>query len=229
MKITDVQPPSPVQSSNTSKLNVESRMWSLETQSLAPGVIGAAVLAGNTRMTFSEVISLWHIDEIFVSEWVSQLAAIPFDAYCWETPPLTEPMLAKPFECVFVDSPALAKLEPNSQPFREHFRQSRGSVAFPSLGRDALLVAPCPVNDTTRYTHLACFLRSAAENEAYQLWMAVAQALEDRLSDTSLWLSTAGLGVSWLHVRLDTRPKYYRHRAYTSPQYWTNRSEWRGI
>ena len=33
--------------------------------------------------------------------------------------------------------------------------------------------------------------------------------------DMPLWVSTAGLGVSWLHVRLDARPKYYRHDAYT--------------
>jgi hypothetical protein len=198
-------------------------MWCLETQSLAPGIIGAAVMAGNACMTFSQVISLWRNDEAFVAEWVDQLAAIPFEAYCLETPPLTKPMLGKLFECVFVESPALAKTEADSQPFREHFRKSGGSVAFPSLGKDALLVAPCPVRDSTRYTHLACFLRSAAKDEAHQLWMAVAQGLEDRLSDTPLWLSTAGLGVSWLHVRLDTRPKYYRHRLYASPQYWANR------
>jgi len=28
------------------------------------------------------------------------------------------------------------------------------------------------------------------------------------------WLSTAGGGVAWLHVRLDTRPKYYRYNPY---------------
>jgi uncharacterized protein DUF6940 len=28
------------------------------------------------------------------------------------------------------------------------------------------------------------------------------------------WVSTAGMGVPWLHVRLDTRPTYYRHAAY---------------
>jgi len=30
------------------------------------------------------------------------------------------------------------------------------------------------------------------------------------------WVSTAGMGVPWLHVRLDTRPKYYRHAPYRS-------------
>lgn len=199
-------------------------MWYLETQSLAPGVIAAAVLTGNARMTFSQVISLWRSDETFVAEWVAWLAAIPFDAYCLETPPLTKSMLSRSFECVFVASPVLARIEADSQPFEEHFGKSRGSVAFPSLGKDALLVAPCPVSDSTCYAHLACFMRSAAKDEAYQLWRTVAQALDDRLSDTPLWLSTAGLGVSWLHVRLDTRPKYYRHRVYASPQYWTSKS-----
>jgi hypothetical protein len=200
-------------------------MWRLETQSLTSGVIGAAVLAGDARMTFAEVMSLWRDDKTFVAEWVAQLTAIPFDAYCLETPPLTKPVLSKSFECVFVDSPALARLEADSRPFQEHFRKSGGSVAFPSLGKDALLVAPCPVNDSTCYTHLACFLRSATGEESYQLWKTVALALDDQLADAPLWLSTAGLGVSWLHVRLDKRPKYYRHRVFASPQYWMNGSQ----
>jgi hypothetical protein len=36
-----------------------------------------------------------------------------------------------------------------------------------------------------------------------------------RVSTTPVWLSTAGAGVAWLHVRLDDRPKYYSHRPYT--------------
>lgn len=199
-------------------------MWSLETQSLAPDIIAAAVLAGDARMTFAQVISHWRDDETFVAEWVAGLAAIPFAGYCFETPPLTQSILNSPFECVFVESPTLARLEADAQPFREHFRKAQGSVAFPSLGKDALLVAPCPVSDSTCYTHLACFVRSAAKTETYQLWRTVALGLDGRLANTPLWLSTAGLGVSWLHVRLDTRPKYYRHRPYASPQYWTNGS-----
>jgi hypothetical protein len=199
-------------------------MWRIETEFLAPGVLGAVALDDTVRMTFLQVISLWRNDERFVAEWAAQLAAIPFNAYCFETPPLTKPVLNRPFECVFVESPALAKLEADSRPFQEHFRESAGSVAFPSLGKDALLVAPCPVSDSTCYTHLACFLRSATNEEAHQLWREVAQGLDDRLADAPLWLSTAGLGVSWLHVRLDTRPKYYRHRVYASPQYWETKS-----
>ena len=32
-----------------------------------------------------------------------------------------------------------------------------------------------------------------------------------------LWLNTSGAAVAWLHVRLDSSPKYYRHREYAMP------------
>ena len=30
----------------------------------------------------------------------------------------------------------------------------------------------------------------------------------------NVWLSTAGDGIAWLHVRMDPRPKYYQHTEY---------------
>jgi len=38
--------------------------------------------------------------------------------------------------------------------------------------------------------------------------------MQKRINAKRVWLSTAGMGVSWLHVRLDDRPKYYGHRPY---------------
>ena len=38
--------------------------------------------------------------------------------------------------------------------------------------------------------------------------------MQRRLSAKPVWLSTAGAGVSWLHVRLDDRPKYYGYAPY---------------
>ena len=88
-------------------------------------------------------------------------------------------------------------------------------VRFDNLGRDAHLVAPC---DSTRpYAHLAVFVRTAPASTNRALWAAAADALEERTGARPLWLSTAGLGVYWLHLRLDSRPKYYTYAPYRRP------------
>jgi len=127
---------------------------------------------------------------------------------------VTSQNLQQAFECVFVSSPLLAGMPPDSSPFAEYFRTDCSVVAFESLGRDALLVAPCPGMQVDNFAHLARFVATASAERASAFWMAVGEALEKMLGASPTWLSTAGLGVSWLHVRLDTRPKYYRHAPY---------------
>jgi hypothetical protein len=48
---------------------------------------------------------------------------------------------------------------------------------------------------------------------------ATGAAVAARLSARPLWLSTSGLGVAWLHVRLDSRPKYYSYAPYRRSEY----------
>jgi uncharacterized protein DUF6940 len=47
------------------------------------------------------------------------------------------------------------------------------------------------------------------ESQRVALWHAVGGAMRRRVGSKPVWLSTAGAGVSSLHVRLDDRPKYY--------------------
>jgi hypothetical protein len=46
------------------------------------------------------------------------------------------------------------------------------------------------------------------------LWIEVAEVHDGAMGEEPRWLSTSGLGVFWLHVRLDQRPKYYAHTPY---------------
>ena len=195
-------------------------MWAFETRALAQSVIAVTTVSNDERMTFADVVSGWSTSPEFTARWVAALNAIPFEAYCWESPPLTASDLDRAFECVLVDSPALTRVSADSAPFEEHFKGAHGCVVFPSLGKDATLIAPCPDDASTSYAHLAAFLRSASTAQVEELWQALAFSLRDCVRTAPLWLSTAGLGVSWLHVRLDSRPKYYRYRPYTSPQFW---------
>lgn len=140
---------------------------------------------------------------------------MPFDGYCWECRPVSQAMVSRPFECVFVVSPALVRLPPDPRDFSGHFRVDESVATFANLGGDATLVAPAPGPRETDYSHLASFTATAPLAQQDALWRAVGEAMRRGIGLKPVWLSTAGLGVAWLHVRLDSRPKYYRHRAYT--------------
>ena len=116
-----------------------------------------------------------------------------------------------------MDSPQLAKVRPNPSAFERYFQSTNendGIVTFENLGKDAVLVAPSPRAPLSAYPHLAAFVRNAPESQKQALWQRVGETLERCLSQRPLWLSTSGLGVYWLHVRLDSYPKYYTHRPY---------------
>lgn len=165
-------------------------------------------------MSFAEVCDAWRTNRPFRAFWSSGLCGVPFGAYCWECPPVTGATRGSPFECVFVASPALARMRPEPEAFAKHFRADSVVVTFANLGGDALLVAPCPGPPGSDYSHLGSFTASAPPASQDALWQAVGEAMQRQIGDRPVWLSTAGLGVGWLHVRLDDRPKYYRHAPY---------------
>jgi hypothetical protein len=164
--------------------------------------------------TFAEVVRGWQEDADFRTLFNALLADAPFTAFRWETPAVTAATLTRPFEFVLLDSPDLAR-RPDPEAFAEHFGEAAADVVvFPNLGRDAVLVVPCPVAQPSAYGHLAAFVRLAPERQRAALWQAVGAAVARRVGANPVWLSTAGAGVSWLHVRLDDRPKYYGYGPY---------------
>jgi hypothetical protein len=139
-----------------------------------------------------------------------EMRAAPFVAFRWETPPLTANTIDQPFECLLHDSPDLdVRADPIE--FETYFRPGADVVCFENLGADALMIVPCPISTSANYSHIAAFHRSAPSSQQHAFWIAVAQAVLKRIGSQPLWLSTAGGGVDWLHMRLGKRPKYYRH------------------
>jgi len=145
---------------------------------------------------------------------IEALRAAPFAAYFWETPPTLDD--DRPFECVVIDAPSLRGAQANPNAFADRFLEpSRSIASFENLGGDAELIVPRPL-DSWDGAHLAAFIRSAPDELVHDLFRAVAESAVRRLGTRGgpIWVSTAGLGVSWLHVRLDARPKYYAHGPY---------------
>jgi len=173
------------------------------------------ILRDAEPLRYADVLGLWQRDESFRSFFMSLLADAPFPAFRWETPPVTTDTVNRQFEFVILDSPWLA-LRPDSTPFADYFTadSDSGIVAFENLGRDATLVVPCPRGPDSVYGHLAAFTRQAPEEQNHGLWIIVGRTMQKRISDKPVWLSTAGGGVAWLHVRLDSYPKYYGFAPY---------------
>ncbi len=168
-------------------------------------------------LSFEEVIYLWREDKSFCSFFISVLDKTPYEAYFWETPPVNQDTLDRDFEFVWIESSALASVQPEAHTFREHFdseSEIRGVTSFWNLGRDSRLVAPYPKTPVSDYSHLAAFMRNASNEQKQAFWRIVGEEMKDQISNKPLWLSTSGLGVYWLHVRLDSRPKYYQHTPY---------------
>ena len=189
-------------------------IWQAEAEELDAATLRLGFRDGGGLLDYGAVLAGWRGDGGFRDAFSEALAAAPYTAFLWETPPITARTLGRPFECVAIDSPALAAMTPEPEAFAAHF--GGAAVAdFANLGGDAHLVAPAPAGGS--YPHLAAFLRGAPSTQRQALWQRVGAAAAARLSERPLWISSCGLGVAWLHVRLDQRPKYYRYGPYRTP------------
>jgi hypothetical protein len=144
------------------------------------------------------------------------LRASPFRAYLWETPAVLPGDDGAEAEMVVTESTALSRSRSDPSSFADSFRASRSVATFANLRGDAVLVAPHPEHAPDS-AHLAAFVRSAPDDVVDALWIAVSDAVSDWLATRRrrVWVSTSGLAVPWLHVRLDSMPKYYSYRPYT--------------
>ena len=193
-------------------------MWNHRTEIIANGRGQRIVLIRDGEpLPYSGVIGLWQADANFRAYFTGLLAAAPYRAFRWETPAICGSTKGIPFECVVLDDPSL-DCTPEPWVFAAHFAkpgEEDSVLAFANLGHDAVLVAPRPLGPEDNYGHLAAFLRQAPEIQIHAFWRRVGLEMERRLTQPGpIWLSTAGGAVAWLHVRLDTRPKYYRHTPY---------------
>lgn len=192
-------------------------MWTSRSKFIdSDNVSQISILQSDRTVTYSEVIRLWQEDFNFRIFFISLLANSPYKAYFWETPPITNSTCDRPFEFVLTNNPRLAKVKPNHQSFQQYFQSGEDVVTFANLRKDASLVVPRPLTKESAYPHLAAFVRNAPEEQQHLLWQTLGKEVKANLSQKPLWVSTSGLGVYWLHIRLDSYPKYYSYKQYTA-------------
>lgn len=190
-------------------------MWETTTSGI-PGGFEYDVHQDGSVLSFRQLFERLGSSPDFADWYSESLGNFEADAFYWELPPLTHSTLDDDARYVLIEAPMLARLPAEPSPFAAHFEKNPNEdvVVFPNLGRDATLIVPAPRGPLDAYPHFAAFLRKADQSQVRSLWRVTAETVLDHVSDRPTWVSTAGGGVFWLHLRLDSRPKYYQHRPY---------------
>jgi hypothetical protein len=188
-------------------------------KALTKNTLQFQIKQNDVLLTFEQVIFLWKTSKEFRLFYTQLLRAVPFTAFFWENKSVENSTIQQTYEFVVVGTNAFKNKKPNPNPFQSYFSrdQNKTVVCFDNLGKNARLVVPCPSNSSNEvYTHLGAFVNNASYAQIDLFWQQIGLETEQSTNDKPLWLSTSGLGVYWLHARLDQRPKYYTHTPYRS-------------
>lgn len=195
-----------------------SAIWTAEREVLPEGRGEKLVILRNgSAASFSEVIAGWQESAECRALFVDALAITRFAAFFWEMPPIVRGRMERAYECVLLPAEALAGLEPEPHAYAAKFVTTEETVTtFANLGGDALLVVPRQIGAAEAYAHLAAFVRAAPAAQRHDFLRVLGRAADCELKSRAgrIWISTSGLGVAWLHARLDSSPKYYQHPPY---------------
>ena len=105
----------------------------------------------------------------------------------------------------------------NKTSFSEKIEAAQGKekyvTSFPNLSGDTILVIPMP-NSGKSYATIKDFTDNAPLVQQQEFWKRVAKLAKEQMKiHKRVWVSTHGLGVPYLHVRICNKPKYYFSKA----------------
>lgn len=139
----------------------------------------------------------------FMSRFLLHLQRVPY-ADCYLEMSKATP--DQPFSFKVINAKgALKAKSADRTAYDEHCSGSARVSVFKNLDGDALLVIPCDKDKD--YGHLVSFTASAPKQLQIELWREVFAIV--KRDAQAAYVSTHGLGVPWLHVRIESTPKYY--------------------
>lgn len=183
-----------------------------------------ALVLTNQETTRGASIHEWiqamlHSDQA-LQAFIDVLRQNPYPAFFFETKSVTLANVHnQTFEFVLVNAPrldAFASTHPNPGKFATPFAACTTTPAcvFTSLHKGSTLISPQPPADPTtltHYAHLAAFCRLADPTIVAATWRMALQAYLAHMDERAWYFSTSGLGVAWLHFRVEDTPRYYSY------------------
>lgn len=187
--------------------------YSYRSEVIESGVTHYHLYLEDQPLTHRQVHQLWLEEDSFALFYSKLILDAGYSGFCWETPAIRLKNLDEIHEFVVIQSNAHSNIIQNWGAFTEHFQSKKLATSFMNLGKNGRMVSPVP--DTSfNGASIASFLKTASDKRLIALWRLVGKEVLGSITHSPIWLSTAGLGVSWLHIRIDTRPKYYRYMPY---------------
>ena len=171
--------------------------------------------SNDESLLYSEVLELMCNSKDFNTLLRKTILSADFDAVLLELPPISGDSNPE-FQFVVLNAPDLSSVSENKSTFESHFQPDYSVVSFQSGEGGSMLVSPCPINSSTKHQHLAAFLRTASDIQIHDLFVCIGSEVDRWLCtfEEPVWVSTESRGVPWLHVRLDSYPRYYNYRDF---------------
>ena len=124
-----------------------------------------------------------------------------------------------------MESTHLARVtKADSSAFAEHFRgvTKECITSFLNLSGETILVAPVDLslarerNNKNCYRNICSFVRKGPSFQVSAFFQVMGEKIKSlfKSSKSWIWISTSGLGVPWLHLRIAPKPKYYQYEPF---------------
>ena len=130
-------------------------------------------------------------------------------AFFWQTKCITS--LKDNYVEEFIENKRLDIMEENSSFYSNYIKSSTNKYAtsFYNLSKTSILIIPIP-RTGKKFTTLKHFIDNASLEHQKKFWKYVSKEIKSFLKQYGqVCISTHGLGVPYLHIRLDQTPKYY--------------------
>ena len=177
-------------------------------------------LCNQKPLSFKEVLDIWATSDEGIDCYIDGLKKLDFSQFYWEHPALEAKSLHVPYEFMVLKTDHFNKRTVDTNSFSKYLNSEMQVEAFDNLGRNAKLVVPTKKSNIETYKHLGAFIHNAPITQTRALFKEIGRSMKAEIEKGKIiWLSTAGLGVIWLHIRLDTIPKYYKIATYKNPQF----------
>ncbi len=156
------------------------------------------------HMNIGKARNLLSKNKTFRSTCTRILQSVSYPDYVWYLCKIEKGYETNPFKFIVKQTVLDCKEDPKTFD-AVNFDKSMNII--PNLSKNALLLVPKYLQKSRNgcYTSIAKFMRYGPPSQVDDFWKILAEILTYKID---AWISTHGHGVCYLHLRIDSQPKY---------------------